>query len=270
MDAVAAKICSVCGIDCSAKKRAKDANGRYICADCLERAREAKVAKEGKPVVVATGPIVPKKVSAAPAMLPNGVDPIMDNLVAGSKALHQVACTQCAYPMDREAKICTHCGFNTLSGKVMKTAVYKAPKEVKASSGAASAVVSASTAVIGGALGGAIGSAIGASIWCAVAYYTHYEVGYVACAVGILAGVGTVIGARGATNWVTAIYATVMAAVGVLLGRYFAVSLILDELGLGNTPASEWFFETFGLWDVLWAFLALPTAFKIGGGIAGD
>lgn len=131
MDAVAAKICSVCGIDCSAKKRAKDANGRYICADCLERAREAKVAKEGKPVVVATGPVVPKKVSAAPAMLPNGVDPIMDNLVAGSKALHQVACTQCAYPMDREAKICTHCGFNTLSGKVMKTAIYKAPKEVK-------------------------------------------------------------------------------------------------------------------------------------------
>ncbi len=84
MDAVAAKICSVCGIDCSAKKRAKDANGRYICADCLERAREAKVAKEGKPVVVATGPIVPKKVSAAPAMLPNGVDPIMDNLVSNA------------------------------------------------------------------------------------------------------------------------------------------------------------------------------------------
>ena len=40
MDAVAAKICSVCGIDCSAMKRAKDANGRYICSECLERARE--------------------------------------------------------------------------------------------------------------------------------------------------------------------------------------------------------------------------------------
>lgn len=131
MDAVAAKICSVCGIDCSAMKRAKDANGRYICSECLERAREAKVAKEGKPVVVATGPVVPKKVSAAPAMLPNGVDPILDNLVAGSKALHQVACTQCSYPMDREAKICTHCGFNTLSGKVTRTAVFKAPKEIK-------------------------------------------------------------------------------------------------------------------------------------------
>lgn len=132
MDAVAAKICSVCGIDCSAMKRAKDANGRYICSECLERAREAKVAKDGKPVVVATGPIVPKKVSsAAPAMLPNGVDPILDNLVAASKSQHQVACTQCSYPMDREAKICTHCGFNTLSGKVMKTAIYKAPKEVK-------------------------------------------------------------------------------------------------------------------------------------------
>jgi hypothetical protein len=46
--------------------------------------------------------------------------------------------------------------------------------------------------------------------------------------------------------------------------------MILNDIGLAGAPASEWFFDTFSLRDVLWAFLALPTAFKIGGGISSD
>src|SRR5688572_18235466 len=107
MDAVAAKVCSVCGIDCSAMKRAKDPQGRYICGDCLERAREAKVAKEGKPVVSKTTGPGPLKV-AAPTLV-DGVDPILNDLVSQSKALESKACTECGYPMDKAAVICTHC-----------------------------------------------------------------------------------------------------------------------------------------------------------------
>ncbi len=267
-DAIAAKMCSVCGVDCSSMKRAKDASGRYICGECLERAREAKVASQGKPEVVATGPIVPKAV--VPALTKDGVDPILNDLVSKSKGLDTKPCTECGFPMPGSAILCTHCGFNTTTGKGTRIAVHKAPKEVKQSSGQASAVVSASTAVVGGILGGVIGGAIGAGIWTAIAYNAHSEIGWIAWAVGGLSGVGTRIGSRGATNWVTAIYATAIAATAILLGRYFAISMILDDIGLSGVPASEWFFNTFSLWDVLWAFLALPTAFKIAGGIDGD
>lgn len=43
-----AKICTVCGIDCSSKPRTKDPQGRYTCRECydrlLERRRQAKAA----------------------------------------------------------------------------------------------------------------------------------------------------------------------------------------------------------------------------------
>jgi hypothetical protein len=267
-DVASAKMCSVCGIDCSAMKRAKDANGRYICGVCLERAREAKVAKVGKPVVVQ----VPgaKAAAVAPPLSKDGVDPILDSLVSQSKALTAKACAECQYPMDQMAVVCTHCGFNTITGKGTRIAVHKAPKEVKESSGETSAVVAASTAVLGGAIGGAVGGAIGAAVWAWVAYTYHVEVGWIAIGVGVASGAGTVAGARGATNWLTAIYATIMAALSIIVGRYFAISMILDDIGLSGAPVGEWFFSTYGFWEVVWAILALPTAFKIGGGIESD
>jgi hypothetical protein len=249
-------------------KRAKDAQGRYICGDCLERARAAKVAKEGKPVVAL--PPGRKPVEVMPPLTKDGVDPVLDDLVSKSKAMDTRPCTECGFPMESKAVLCTHCGFNTITGKGTRVAVHRAPKEAKQSSGPASAAVSATTAVVGGIVGGVIGGGIGASIWAFIAYQSHYEIGWIAWAVGGLSGIGTVVGSRGATNWVTAIYATVVAAVAILFGRYFAISMILNDIGLAGAPASEWFFDTFSLWDVLWAFLALPTAFKIGGGISSD
>lgn len=272
MDAVAAKICSVCGIDCSAMKRAKDANGRYICSECLERAREAKVAKEGKPVVVATGPVVPKKVSApAPAMLPNGVDPILDNLVAASKSQNQVACTQCAYPMDREAKICTHCGLNTLSGKVTRTAVHRAPKDTgddgKLKKARANPALYYSASLVGGALA----AAVGIYLWSQVletaeitpnGFQLGRSIKYVSAGVGLLCGTGTYIGAQGFSNVLTGIYAAILTFFAVMVGRYVGIATVLNTHEIGG------FFDVlpdlFAFGDILWLPVAMLFGFKIG------
>lgn len=133
MDAVAAKICSVCGVDCSTMKRAKDAQGRYICGECLERAREAKVAKQGKPVVVPVE-VAGRSVSKGPvAVGPDGRDMILDNLLKSSPAADAVACTECGFPMQPKALLCTHCGFNKEAGRSLRTVVVRAPKEKKES-----------------------------------------------------------------------------------------------------------------------------------------
>lgn len=264
-EVASAKLCSVCGVDCSTMKRAKDAQGRYICGECLERAREARVAKQGQPVVVATGPVVPKPV--APATTPDGVDLVMDSLIAQSRVNDTKPCTECGFPIDSKAILCTHCGFNTITGKGTRIAVHKAPKERKQPSGKTSKLVSATTATIGGILGGVVAGIIGAALWCGVAILTHLEIGWIALAVGALAGAGTRIGAKGAANWATALYATGIAAAAILVGRYFAISMILSDIGLAGVPASQWFFDTFGAWDIVWAIMALPTAFQIGGGV---
>lgn len=128
-DAIAAKMCSVCGVDCSAMKRARDARGRYICGDCLERARAAKVAKDAKPVVVGPGAIA--EVKGPARVSPDGRDLILDDLLSKSTANDMVPCTECGFPMQSTAILCTHCGFNKDAGRAMRTQVIKAPAEKK-------------------------------------------------------------------------------------------------------------------------------------------
>jgi hypothetical protein len=74
-------------------------------------------------------------------------------------------------------------------------------------------------------LGGAIGAVIGAAIWAAIAYFTNYEVGYVAWAVGGLVGLGAkLLGGRGA---VTAAACAGLALVAIFVGKMGAVKLSL-------------------------------------------
>jgi hypothetical protein len=58
--------------------------------------------------------------------------------------------------------------------------------------------------------------------------------------------------------------AAIIAVISILVGKLVAGSLILQSMGLGNAPVDVWYFKMFGVFDLLWLFLAVGTAFKVG------
>jgi hypothetical protein len=50
----------------------------------------------------------------------------------------------------------------------------------------------------------------------------------------------------------------------IAAGKYIAGSMLLESMGLASLPASEWFPKTLGIFDALWAILAVGTAWKVG------
>lgn len=109
-----AKVCSMCGQDVSGKPRSKDAQGRYVCAECMKgKAPAAKAA--------------PKTEKAG-----SGEDnAFLLDLGGPSAAANVELCPGCQRQLKVGAKICTLCGFNVAEGRALKTRISKdkAPKE---------------------------------------------------------------------------------------------------------------------------------------------
>lgn len=122
----ASKVCAFCGMDVANQQRVKDAQGRYACIPCANRAKEARAAQTAKPE---PPPIQVQAAKAAAPSTADGVDPVLNELLAGSTAAKKVACGSCGYLVDPEAKICAHCGFDKDTGKAHRTVFIKAPKE---------------------------------------------------------------------------------------------------------------------------------------------
>lgn len=126
MAAPAQKLCTNCGIDVSKKPRTKDAMGRYFCEPCDAKLQAAKAAP----------PAGPSRTPAAPPATFD-LEPMEGALIseAAASPVKAVAistgvCDACAAPMPAGAKVCFNCGFNTETGKLLKTKVIKerAPK----------------------------------------------------------------------------------------------------------------------------------------------
>jgi hypothetical protein len=79
------------------------------------------------------------------------------------------------------------------------------------------------------AVGGIVASLIGAAVWAAISYFANAEVGYVAWGIGLLAGLGVAMMAKGATDQMTGVIAAVCAVGGVLLGKYVAVYFLVAQ-----------------------------------------
>lgn len=115
------KVCSRCGEDCSNKQRVKDAQGRYICADCVAKARQAKPASAPRP----TGPVPPPIPKAAASEDQS----VLNTLINESVEMHKHGCPNCHAPMKPTQMLCIKCGFNKERGKQMQTVVKKALQE---------------------------------------------------------------------------------------------------------------------------------------------
>jgi len=123
-----------------------------------------------------------------------------------------------------------------------------------------------------------VGGGAGALIWGAIVYFTHYEVGYVAWAVGGLIGFCVRVAAGDMNDTFAGIIAAVGSVFSILagkvLGAYFIVQWIIKE---GQVPADLTanaqgqlvgiaFAHSFSPIDIVFFLLAIATAYKLGAG----
>lgn len=82
-----------------------------------------------------------------------------------------------------------------------------------------------------GLMGSVVGGLVGVTAWAAVSYFFHYEVGWLAWAVGVLAGVGmAAAGGRGApAGLLAAVVALASVAGGKFLAVHFEVARMVRE-----------------------------------------
>lgn len=115
------KLCSICGVDCTNKPRTKDEKGRYICADCIAKAKETKQ--------VLANPPKPKP-APEKGLVHSGLEE--DNsflLELGGQALateQGKECPKCGVMRTSRDILCLSCGYNFETGKQVKVKVEKA------------------------------------------------------------------------------------------------------------------------------------------------
>jgi len=218
------KQCIFCGKTCVGQPRIKDNKGQYAHRACAE----AKQAEKTEPAV--------DPELAALGFDDDGFGDMSDLLPDTPEEIQQpamrAACPSCGNALASGVVVCMGCGYNSESGKSLKT---------KARDQAAGAAGGAMVAGVAGKAGGAslavfmpivgacVAGAMGAAIWAAIAYFAHIEIGWIAIGVGALVGLGALIGARGDGNLWVGCVAAVIAVGSILAGKYAVVSIVYEE-----------------------------------------
>lgn len=129
-------------------------------------------------------------------------------------------------------------------------------------------------------IGGTLAAVIGGLIWAAIVITTGYEIGYVAWGIGVLAGIGVVLFAKGKKGVHLQIVAVLASVLGMVIGKYgaffhFLKEAVAEEYGaeavaqmsLLSLGTMEFFFASIGSmlggFDFLWILLAVSTAWGI-------
>lgn len=122
-----AKICGLCGQDCSDRPRTKDKSGKYFCKGCYDHAasqRAVRAVAPQPPVQAPASRPSPKPQAKPAASEPEDQYGLLGALLDEQQAAPPAAsaarlCAACHTPLAPSAVICTHCGFNTASGQQM-------------------------------------------------------------------------------------------------------------------------------------------------------
>jgi len=117
-----AKICTVCGVDCAALPRTKDANGRYTCKACYEQLLASRRAKQsaggGGSGGVASGGATGFAVGHVGddgSEMDGDAYVLADDLLtleAASQELEVPRCPNCSSTLAVGAQSCAYCGFD--------------------------------------------------------------------------------------------------------------------------------------------------------------
>jgi hypothetical protein len=127
------------------------------------------------------------------------------------------------------------------------------------------------------ALAGLVAAVVGGVAWGLIVRWTDYEIGFAAWGIGFVVGTAVVFGAQGKRGRPFQLLAVALALAGILLGKYLAFVWVgqdvLDEVGftfslpIFSTDTLRLFWDSrsdvWGGWDLLWAGLAVATAFRI-------
>jgi hypothetical protein len=123
------------------------------------------------------------------------------------------------------------------------------------------------------AIGGLVGALVGGVIWGLLVVAIDTELGIVAIGIGVLAGFGVVLAARGKHGMPLQVLAAFAAAIGIVFGKYFAfVQVVNDRFGPGTASVfdgrtfsafADVTGDLFGGFDVLWIGFAVYTAWRI-------
>ena len=127
------------------------------------------------------------------------------------------------------------------------------------------------TATLAG-LGAAV---VGGVAWGLIVKWTGYEIGFAAWGLGLLVGTAVAFGAQGQRGRPLSVLAVALALVGIVLGKYLAFVWIgqdvLHDVGVSlplfSSDTVRLFWDSrsdiWSAWDLLWAGLAVVTAFRI-------
>jgi uncharacterized membrane protein (GlpM family) len=121
----------------------KDQQGRYMCQDCFDKAKQTKQVQKAPPPA-------PKPTSAAVADLPVNLNDNSFLLDMGGKPAEKSGlktCPECGRGMSANAVVCIGCGYNSQTGKRVSLKIEKAKKvkEGRSSSGGGGTVIDLSS-----------------------------------------------------------------------------------------------------------------------------
>lgn len=220
------KQCVLCGDSCVGQPRIKNEKGQYAHRACAEAQQKSK--QQAKPT--------PDPELAALGFDDDGFgdmgDLLPDTPIEPQQPAMRAACPSCGNALAQGTVVCMNCGYNTQSGKALKT---KAKDQTTPSAGGA--MVAGVAGKAGGftlltimpIVGACVAGAIGAAIWAAIAYFANLEIGWIAIGIGALVGLGALIGARNDGNLWVGCVAAVIAVASILAGKYAVISIIYDQ-----------------------------------------
>ena len=119
------------------------------------------------------------------------------------------------------------------------------------------------------AMGAVIAALAGGALWALIAVWTEYELGLVAWAIGGMAGFTVAFLADRRAKQVHQIIAVIASVIGIVLGKFFMFSYILNDGFNGMfeghmfTLFTELFAEFWGLMDIVFVILAIATAWQL-------
>lgn len=230
------RVCVICGQSCAGQARIKDTKGNYAHKACVEQKQTGQDHAAEQDALHADDGL-----GGGMDDLWEDLEPIEPEAVAAASG-----CPGCGLRMEPGAVVCMNCGFDTQSGKGLKTRTFDAkPKKAKPGAGSDESKIAELGAGIVGLgmkpifplIGALIGGAIGAAIWATIAYTTGYEIGYIAILVGGLCGAGARIGGGAETTgggMIAGLLAAGMALLSIGMGKYVALNMIIDRDYGGN------------------------------------